>query len=241
MSTIDSLAKHHYVATEAQVESLAREQYTAASQVAVANSTYLRVLIAGCQAELGQRRRGPVRVDAQLELLEKVHARFYAAVMRGVTTEDIAQDESLDRTERGRRQLERNRRSGFARSAATTLRNYVRAGGDLRALEVDSVSKSDLQKFVASQESPDTDKFGQRIARGEKTILNAIKQQARASPDKAVENLEALLERLQRALLELEPDKALVTRPPGDHVTARNHARTRVGVPVMKMPGRAQS
>ena len=239
MSTIDNLAKHHYVATEAQVESLAREQYTAVSQVAVANSTYLRVLIAGCQAELGTRRRGPVKPEPQLGVLEKVHARFYAAVMRGVTTEDIAQDETLDRTERGRRQLERNRRSGFARSAATTLRNYVRAGGDLRALEVDVVSKSDLQKFVASQASPDIDKFGMRIQRAEKSILNAIKQQARASPDAAAANLEALLERLQTALNELAPDKTLVARPPGEHITAREHARTRVGVPLMKIPGRA--
>jgi hypothetical protein len=240
MSTIENLAKHHYVATEAQVESLAREQYSAASQMAVANSTYLRVLIAGCQAELGQRRRGPVRADAQMEVLEKVHARFYAAVIRGVTTDDVAQDDSLDRTERGRRQLERNRRSGFARSAATTLRNYVRSGGDLRALEVDSVSKGDLQKFVAAHEAPGADKFGLRIQRAEKSILNAIKQQARGDPEKAVATLEALLERLQLALEQLEPDKTLVSRPPGEHVTAREHARTRVGEPILRMP-RGQS
>lgn len=240
MSIIDNLVKHHYVATEAQVESLAREQYSAASQVAVANSTYLRVLVAGCQAELGGKRtRAPARPEAHLAVLEKVHQRYYEAVLRGVTTDDIAQDATLDRDERGRRQLERNRRSAFARSAATTLRNYVRAGGDLRALEVDSVSKSELQTFVASQESPDVDKFGMRIARAEKSILNAIKQQARASPDKAAANLEALLERLQRALADLAPDKALVARPPGDHITARDHARTRIGVPIMKIPGRA--
>lgn len=240
MTTIDNIAKHHYVATEAQVETLAREQYMATAQVNTANSTYLRVLSAGCQAELGAKRGRPQRAEAQLAVLEKVHARFYAAVLRGVTTDDIAQDDSLDRTERGRRQLERNRRSGFARSAATTLRNYAKAGGDLRALEVELVTKTALQKFVEAQVESPVSKFEARIIRAEKSLLNAVKQQARASPDLAAASLEAVLERLQRALEELEPDKSVVARTPGDQVTAREHTRTRVGVPMMRIPGRDQ-
>lgn len=236
MNTLDKIAKDHYVATEAQIETLARENYTSASQVLASNATYLRVLVAGCQAALGGKKgRAPVRAEPQLEVLEKTHERFYAAVLRGVTTDDIAQDDTQDRTERGRRQLERNRRSGFARSAATTLRNYVRGGGDLRALELETVTKSELQRFVASQSSP-ADKVAARAQRAEKSLVNAIKLMAKGDPDKATAELEAIVERLQLALTQLGQGPPLVARTPGEAVTAREHARTRVGVPIMRIP-----
>lgn len=206
MNTLDKIASAHYVANDAQIEALAREQYTATAQVGVANATYLRILVAGCQAELGGRRgRAPVRPDAQTAVLERVHERFYAAVLRGVTTEDVAPDDTLDRAEKGRRMLERNRRSGFARSAATTLRNYVQAGGDLRALDVETTTKTALQQFVASKAAPDTDKLGARVARAEKTLLTALKRMAKEDPDRAAEAMEAITEHLQLALGELEP------------------------------------
>lgn len=234
MNTLDKIAKDHYVATEAQVETLARENYTASAQVQAANATYLRVLVAGCQAELGGKRgRAPMRPEAQMAVLEKVHERFYAAVLRGVTTDDVLPDDTLDRTERGRRLLERNRRSGFARSAATTLRNYSRAGGDLRALDVDTTTKSELQRFVASKASP-ADKVGLRLQRAEKTILNAIKQLARDDPDRAASNLEAIVERLQLAFHQLGTSPPLAPRTPVE--TAREQARTRVGEPIMRLP-----
>jgi hypothetical protein len=238
MNTLDKIASAHYVANDAQIEALAREQYASSAQVGVANSTYLRVLVAGCQAELGGRRgRAPVRPDAQLSVLERVHERFYAAVLRGVTTEDVAPDDTLDRAEKGRRMLERNRRSGFARSAATTLRNYVQAGGDLRALDVESTTKTALQQFVASKSAPDNqDKIGERVARAEKTLLTALKRMAKEDPDRAAEAMEAITERLQVALAELGPSEQVVAGTTAATSPAPRHTRTRVGVPFMRLP-----
>ena len=53
-----TLARKHFVATEAEVESLAQEQYRGADIAAQGASTYLRVLVAGCQAKVGRARRG---------------------------------------------------------------------------------------------------------------------------------------------------------------------------------------
>jgi hypothetical protein len=242
MNIIDNIEKHHYVATEAQVEQLAKEQYIHSSEVARANSTYLRVLIAGCQAELGGKRGKAPSAESQLAVLEKVHGRYYAAVLRGVTTEDVEPSDALERTERGRRQLERNRRSGFARSAATTVRNYIRMGGDLRGLDLATVSKNSLQRFVAeAQQLSPTDKMTARIQRFEKGLLRAITQQARGDPNLAAANLEAIVERLQLALDELLPDKPVAPQPAEDQTAGRRFARTRVGVPIMRLPtGRSQ-
>jgi hypothetical protein len=109
MNVIDNIEKHNYVATEAQVETLAREHHSSAAALNRSNLTYLRIIIAGCQAELGGKRGRAPAPEAQMSVLEKVHGKFYAAVLRGVVTEDVAADDTLDRTERGRRQLERNR------------------------------------------------------------------------------------------------------------------------------------
>lgn len=237
MNTLDKIASAHYVANDAQIEALAREQYTATAQVGVANSTYLRVLVVGCQAELGGRRgRAPARPDAHLAVLERVHERFYACVLRGVTTEDVTPDDTLDRAEKARRMLERNRRSGFARSAATTLRNYIQAGGDLRALDVETTTKTALQQFVASKAAPDMDKIGSRVARAEKTLLTALKRMAKEDPDRAAEVMEAITERLQVALSELEPSPQVVAGTPAEATPTGRHARTRVGVPFMRLP-----
>lgn len=238
MSTIDNIVKHHYVATDAQVESLAREQYTASAEVARANSTYLRVLVAGCQAELGSKRGRAPGIESQLAVLEKVHERFYAAVLRGVTTSDVEPNDALESTERGRRQLERNRRSGFARSAATTVRNYIRSGGDLRGLDVETTTKTGLAKaFAPSPES----KVAGRILRAEKALLRAVKFQARADPTKAAADLEAIIQRLQLAHGELLPDKPLAPSARPGEQTGRRFARTRVGIPVMKLPSSGRS
>lgn len=234
MNVIDKIEKDHYVATEAQIETLAREHHISSAAVGRANSTYLRVLIVGCQAELGHKRgRNPPSPEAHLVVLERVHERFYAAVIRGVTTEDVEPADNLDSTERGRRQLERNRRSGFARSSATTLRNFIRSGGDIRGLDVVTVSKSGLQK--ASKPTPTGDRVSQRIAKAEEALLRAVRTQARGDPEVAAASLEAIMERLQLALSELLPDKPLATH------AARDPTRTRVGVPVMRLPQSART
>lgn len=235
MNVIDNIEKHHYVATEAQIETLAREHYTSSAAINRSNSTYLRVLIVGCQAELGHKRGRAPGPEAQMSVLEKTHDKFYAAVLRGVTTDDVQPDDKLDRTERGRRQLERNARSGFARSSATTVRNFIRAGGDLRGLDAPTVTKSQLQK-ASKPETPATDRISARISKAELALVRAVRTQARGDPELAAANLEAIMERLQLALDELLPDKPMATGASKDQVVSGRFARTRVGVPIMRMP-----
>jgi hypothetical protein len=134
MSSLDS---RHYVATPADIASIAKAYSSAISAGQGARGAYLRALIATTQHELGAKPRlrtshgDPLNkesIAAQLKALETVHARFYEVVLDNV-------EGTAD---------ERNSRSNFARSAVSTVRAYVRAGNDLTLLAAARASKSAL-------------------------------------------------------------------------------------------------
>lgn len=236
MDIQQTIKRAHYVATEAQVETLAAAHWNVAIQLEGSNSTYLRVLLVGAQAELGRGRGRKPNPQAQLAVLDKVHERFYAAVLRGVTTDDIAKDEGLEPTESSRRALERNRRSTFARSSKTALANFAKAGGDLRTLVPEEVTKASLRAAV--QPPPPTDRTARQLANAQGAILRAIARRARGDPGGARDMLEGVVEQLQAALEAMEADQPDVGGTTTT-VTAqapqrdRGPARTRVGTPLL--------
>lgn len=224
MNTLQKIVASHYVATVAQVESLAHDHYTNSREARLADATYLRILVAGCQSKLGSSKRRGARpgAAAQLAVVESVHSQFYPAVMRGVTTEDIAPDETLEAAERSKRTLERNRRSTFARSAKATLVAFARGSGDIRVLDVANVSKGSLRAAVKPPEP--VDRTERQISRAQGALLRALARQSRADPVAAQAHAEAIIELLQGALEEVPPAE-------------RQTQRTRVGTLVFNSPG----
>lgn len=199
MNVLDKIIKAHYVADEAQVEALARQHYTASTEASAAGSTYLRVLVAGVQAQLGPK-RGRSRVDATaaLSVLEAVHGRFYAAVLNGITTPEVAPDDSLDAKVTTARARERNRRSTFARSSKSTLATFIKGGGDLRVVTVATVTKRQLREAVAPPEP--TDRVERRITRAQAVLVRAAKRMARDNVDNAQQMLADVIDALQGEL-----------------------------------------
>lgn len=227
MNIIDKIESAHHVATEQQIETLAQNHYTSQSAGARADGTYLKAVIVATQSKLGKRGPRP-RPDAQLAVLTGVHERFYAAVLRGVTTPDIAPDETADRTERQRRNIERNRRSNFARTAMSVLSAFVERGGDLRGLDVTTVTKGTLREFGRPELQGDP--LEARVVRGQEGLLRALERRARGDPAGAKAAAE-------RAIVALRTLLATITVPPDVGETTvvgrGSHRRTRVGVPVM--------
>lgn len=223
-----------YVMTEAQVESLALERYNNASQILVIDDTYLKVLVVAAQAKLGKSLRGRVNKDAQLAVLTEVNERFYPAVLRGVTTHDIAIEPGLDAKEQTRRSLERNSRSAFARSAKSTLFTYVNGGGDIRALDSNVVTKHALRKAMAPPEP--TDKTARQISRSKDALFRALKRQVAADVDTAAETIDTIISTLQAMLIDIgvEPEDHTETVARRSRVAPdRGPMRTRVGVPML--------
>lgn len=226
--------KSKYVMTEGQVEQLAREHVSHTMSAQGTGLTYLRVVLVAVQALLGTARgRRVMASDAQLSAIEKIEPTLYAAVLRGVVTEDVAEDMSLPREERRRRMLARNSRSGFARTAKATLVGFVRAGGDLRTVDPEAATKEALRR--AGLPAEPTDRVMRQIKRSSEGLQRALQRQARADPEKARESLEAAIEDLQTML------EGLDTSIPGSREVVaerrrgadRGPARTRVGQPML--------
>lgn len=141
---MQSLDARFYVATPADIASIAKAYSQAMDTGQSTRGTYLRALVATTQAELGVKPRlrtteSPVTDKAvqakQLEALELVHARFYEVVLNNV-------DGNAE---------ERNRRSGFARSAVSTVRAYIRAANDITSLSAMRVTKAALAEAVPTK------------------------------------------------------------------------------------------
>lgn len=222
---------------EQRVETLARERVTGATIVSNADVTYLSLLVDAMQSQLGKQRRGRINSLQQAQVLADVDKRFYAAVLRGVTTEDIAIEEGLDADEQRRRSLERNRRSAFARSAKSTVSAYITAGGDVRTLDPNTVSKAALRKAVAPPEP--TDRTARALQRAHGAFIRAVQRRARGDPEAARTEVETLMDELQKVLDELggetEPEHETTTIVARSGIPApdRGPQRTRVGVPLL--------
>jgi len=221
--------KNQYAMNEQQVENLAADRTAGAISVEQFDGTYLRVLVTAAQAKLGKKTAGrPPRMDAQLTAFEEATAPFYQAVLRGVTTADIAMTDGLAPDEITRRTRERNRRSTFARTAKSTIVAWLREGGDLRALNPSTVTKTELRAAIqAAREARGDEPFENRILRAQEGILRAVSVAvAREGPEPVRAQLEAVIAKLQAALDELPDDE------PTEAI------RTRVGTPTFREPAR---
>lgn len=197
--------KSKYALSEMQVENLARESSEATVAVERVGLTYLRVILVGLQAVTGGGKGyKPVRrlvngtKAAHLEALEGVHKKFYAAVLRGVTTPDIAPKEGLPMAEQQARTLARNKRSNFARSAKSTLASFIRVGGDVRTLDPDTVTRDPLAAKV--REKLGVSEPGYKIGRHVRGIARLVEHEACGDPEAARAELQKVIEELQATL-----------------------------------------
>lgn len=128
--------------------------------------TYLKVLVG--RARFYQDHSGLADVAA----LDAVNVGVYRAVLAGVTTADCADDTALDRGERSRRSLERNRRSNFARTAVSTLRTWLGVVPDATLAELDPalVTKATLIDAINTARARARDTLGAGPLPGEDAI-----------------------------------------------------------------------
>lgn len=194
MSILNIIVSGNYAATPKQVEELARAVHVGLQ----GPGTYLRILVCACLSALPElpKHRGRRAIDtvAQLAAVDKVHVEHYPAVLRGVA------DDSTDTREN-------NRRATFARSAASTLRAYVKRGGDIRSLDVDQVTKAGLRG--AEQPEGVTDRLATAWVRSQKALVKMAKDLLADNPEFATEAIDATIEAL-RELLEEAPTPRVV-------------------------------
>lgn len=189
MTTIvKTIASANFMATAVQVERLAAQVVDGQE----ADGTYLRVLLAHMQSKLGRARmrRHAKDSEAVTELLNAIHNDLYASVLRGVGPEDLDSKE-------------RNRRATFARSAASTVRYFISKGGDVREVEVPTVTKGSLRRSVEPEkgEAPEGEtRMDKSFRKAQDALLEAAKRlMARGDPQDTA-RIEGLIEQLETLL-----------------------------------------
>lgn len=168
MDILSKIERAHFMASEADIEAMARARHEGEEYGSRAAGTYLKILVALTAAQIGggtahlSRRRGRhaaslnvEEVAAHMAALDTVNTSTYAAVLRAVVTPDIEKVEGLSPEVAAYRALERNRRTNYARTALTALRLFVAAGRDVRDLDVATVTK-DALRATAERYAPPT-------------------------------------------------------------------------------------
>lgn len=199
---MSTLQARNYVATSKDIVEIVKARIAHAIGVVSADSDYLKALVATTVNELGVTPR--LRAGKQDGLLdedtikvhaaafETVHGRFYADVLKAVN-------------ESGGTAKERNAKSNFARSAASTLRRWIKAGNDIRLLAPARVTKGALAVQTAAREqSPDD-----RVLR---MVDNLVDFASELDKRKAAALLRSAMDRLSTALLEFVPKTTTATK-----------------------------
>lgn len=202
----DELVSAGYLATDKQVEQLAGRYLSGLQSQDVVKGTYLKVLVAGTQKAVPANECKKAKPADLLKWLDETHEHYYAAVLRGVNTLEVRDDDKLEQAERTLRSLERNRRSNFARSAKSLLQTYVKASGDLFVLKPETVTKQELQAYITAMrekihESPET--LEHKAALASDRTEELARQLADNDEDAAVRLIQAAMNKLAGLLAEL--------------------------------------
>lgn len=201
MNVVESLTAAKYVATPDQIAQLARFNLKSLEGSESVRGVYLKCLIAGVQKDLTE----SVTELEQDKVLQQVHERYYGAVLKAVTTREIKDSAKLPVEERRVRAQERNRRSNFARSAKSTLLNFIRADGDVQTLDADKITKGELHAFAVSMAVPrmPAKPLSQRVVERLGDFEELVRELADADKPRAVQALEQSMERLSVLMIEL--------------------------------------
>jgi hypothetical protein len=205
MNIETKIEKAHFTVTEQDIELLAQTRVTSDEATKRMDGTYLRILVATMQGDKeiglwgrGKRALAPADIEAHRAKLADIHAKFYPAVLRGVTTADVADKDGLAPEDRRERARVRNSRATFARSAASTLQAFIKLGGDVRKLDPKTMKKMDLQRFIIEHREPTApaaqlESTANRLIKDAADLLAADPDAGRVQVEHAIAALQALL------------------------------------------------
>lgn len=204
MEITDKIEKANYlIKDDHEVELLAAAHLACSEATKKTDGAYLRILIAVLQEQFGTKKHKLSQKEQQrhLEVLTSTHTRLYPAVLRGITTPEVEDNEALSIDERRARAAVRNARATFARTAASTLHTFIEADGDVRGLDLQTVTKSSLRAQVLAKHGtpPKTELVMAALHRVERQILKWTQEDpgaARAAIEECIERLQKLHDEL---------------------------------------------
>jgi hypothetical protein len=228
MNILTQIANANYLATPETIEKLAATRFDSQALADRAQGTYFRAVLASTQKAIAGKPTLRVRGNGRaaltapqianhLETFERVNAELYGAVIRGSVTPEVADSESLKPEVRRERSLARNRRTNYARTAASAIRGFIRGGGDLTRIAVGSATKSELLKrgVNATTGTPES-----RVERAATRLMSSLEALGKDDEVAARELLQTTLKKSTELLAKLggksttKPDRAMAEHLP---------------------------
>lgn len=190
-----SLESKHYLASSTEVEAITKAVLEARATGGESRASYLKVLVAKTRERLGmppRQRHAPAighlstqKRDEHVAALKSVHKELYAIVDATVR--------SLGRTGKTL-----NRDTNFARTAVSTVKSWIRVGGDIARLAPGMVTKSYLATVARSTKKTSPKVLTNRVRKyADRFMLQVVKLDdlnrdiARAALDDVIAKLEA--------------------------------------------------
>ncbi len=229
MNILTQIENAHYLASVETIEKLAATRFDSQSLADRAQGTYFRTVLASTQKAIAgkptlrarqPRSQGALtapQIGAHLEAFERVNTELYGAVIRGSVTPDVADSDSLKPDERRERSLARNRRTNYARTAASAIRGFIRGGGDVTRIAVGSATKSALLQrgMNATTATPES-----RVERAATRLMASVETLGKGDESAAREVLQSTLKRCTELLAKMggktttKPDRAMAEHLP---------------------------
>lgn len=208
-----SLKARLFVATTADIEVLTKEYLAGVVAAEGSRGTYLTVLIATTQDEVGatprkERAGKPAKltqneIAADRQALRVVHNRFFKAVKKAAADSGLKEPELSKKIKK------------FC-SSASTFMSFIKAGGDLRALVAERETKYSLREATHPSRESKVHQLQRAVTRyvkrTEKLARTAGKENI-AETEKVLIDARARIERLLAELLG-RPSKRMATTVP---------------------------
>lgn len=185
---IEGIAKAGYLASASQVEQLAGLIFIGKR----GGNTYLGVVLAYVKDALPKRAKPGKRLA--LKTIDKVHADLYPSVLKGIVN---GQADIADK--------EKNRRAIFARTAASTIRGFVRNGGDIRKEDPATVTKTSLR--MRGRKVPTGTRAERSVTKAADTLERTLLALAKRDPGEAhdrIVKVQSTLEEMFDDVVKLE-------------------------------------
>lgn len=187
ISLNEKLIQSSFVASDAQIEALA----VTVRQGNELSGTYLKCLTAAIQAALGKSRR-KVAPETQVAAVNKIHGGktegFFGSVCRGLQAGgELAQAELYSQAR-------------FALSAASALRCFAAEGGDIRTLDVPTLTRRQIRPERGETVPAGTSKAESIMLRAQSRIISVAERVAKKDRGEARRLLEDLIDKLSTEL-----------------------------------------
>lgn len=217
MNIFQQIEKADYCVSMDVVRNLATQHLSAQQAVSQTHGAYFRILLATTQKEICGKPtlRARPKMDTptaeelaeHLEAFEKAHAALYATVLDAVRSSDVEDRPNLSTDEMNRRAKERNRRSNFARSAASTLRTFIKRGGNVLRLAVHTATKNAVAGMTPERDDaePSEDRTPAKADRAAERIVELAEALAETDKARAATVLQSALAKLGEVLVRIGP------------------------------------